>query len=427
MKRQQEQQKGVGYLGISTMLEDDSDDGILDPRSTLMHSDLATIAESSTLNTSDDDLTLSESVVSSLGSRSVNIPSNNKKKYTAKKYSDLITSQVITEGENESQSSSALSSRLDKMESQLAKLQNQQQQFEIQQEPLDELDPSPEEPTTGQYHDFSNVVSSFLLNNERYNRRDDYDFDDSSTITSMPSMFKPSRQVVLYQSSLDVNVVPEIEEEEQERQLDPPEEAKQELVHDVIQDDLEANNVYRDEIKQQKEEKELIVQEQRASLLFPQNENLKENIKKEQSLDVTPSVARTVPYISNVDDDEYTAEYTADMTITKSMKQQRTTAVDNSEENLKRAKKKKTCFRYTLLLVLFTIVIVLSNVLTGIITKNNSSSTSNNNNISPLTNNDVIVENDEVVVQSTIMNNNTTITNSSTVSAAVDAREREDF
>merc|ERR1711862_796894 len=309
-------------------------------------------------------------------------------------------------------------------ESQLAKIQNQQQQFEIQQEPLDELDPSPEEPTTGQYHDFSNVVSSFLLNNERYNRRDDYDFDDSSTITSMQSMFKPNRKVVLYQSSLDVNVVPETEEEEQERQLDPPEEAKQELVHDVIQDDLETNNVYRDEIKQQKEEKERIVQEQRASLLFPQNENLKENIKKEQSLDVTPSVARTVPYIPNVDDDEYTAEYTADMTITKSMKQQRATAVDDEE---KRAKKKKTCFRYTLLLLLFTIV-VLSNVLTGIITKNNSSSTSSNNNISPLTNNDVIVENDEVVVQSTIMNNNnTTITNSSTVNATVDAREREDF
>lgn len=208
-EQEQDPKQNVEYIRTSTSIlnknntinindDDDDDDDILDPKTALMHSDLATITELST-DIDDDDLTL----VSSHGSSSV---IQNKYKATSYRHSSKITS-TIKEGENESQSASSFSNKLDLMESQLKHLRQQQLELSsddvdvIPMEPMDIQEEKQEiqNPSEQQYHDFSNVISSFLLQNN-YEKKDDY-FDDSSTITSMQTKIKHKKPkpVILFE------------------------------------------------------------------------------------------------------------------------------------------------------------------------------------------------------------------------------------
>lgn len=223
MSQEQDGRNNVEYIATSTSIlkkniidiVDDDDDDVLNPKTTLMHSDLATITEISTDEVDDDDLTL----ISSLGDGSV---IQNKYRAMSYRHKLVLAQQAIKECENESQSASSFSNKLDQMESQLKQLRQQQQQFSasskkldeleelqdgpIDYEPLDEIITPQEEQkeeiqqvqqqnknqSEQQYHDFSNVVNSFLLQNNNYetNNKNDYYFDDSSTITSMQTKIK---------------------------------------------------------------------------------------------------------------------------------------------------------------------------------------------------------------------------------------------
>lgn len=214
-EQEQDPKQNVEYIRTSTSIlnknntinindDDDDDDDILDPKTALMHSDLATITELST-DIDDDDLTL----VSSHGSSSV---IQNKYKATSYRHSSKITS-TIKEGENESQSASSFSNKLDLMESQLKHLRQQQLELSsddvdvIPMEPMDIQEEKQEiqNPSEQQYHDFSNVISSFLLQNN-YEKKDDY-FDDSSTITSMQTKIKHKKPkpVILFECPSNLN------------------------------------------------------------------------------------------------------------------------------------------------------------------------------------------------------------------------------
>lgn len=239
MSLEQDDRRNVEYIATSTSIlnkkntiniditDDDDEDDILDPKTTLMHSDLATIKELGTDEVDEDDLTL----ISSLGDGSVM-----QNKYRAMSYRNklALAQQAIKECENESQSASSFSNKLDQMESQLKELRSQQNQFsassknfdqlELDIEPLDEtITPQEEQkeeiqqlqkqqekkiPAEQQYHDFSNVVSSFLLQNNDHENKNVYDFDDSSTITSMQTKIKNKNKqqpVILFECASNLN------------------------------------------------------------------------------------------------------------------------------------------------------------------------------------------------------------------------------
>jgi len=358
-EQEQDPKQNVEYIRTSTSIlnknntinindDDDDDDDILDPKTALMHSDLATITELST-DIDDDDLTL----VSSHGSSSV---IQNKYKATSYRHSSKITS-TIKEGENESQSASSFSNKLDLMESQLKHLRQQQLELSsddvdvIPMEPMDIQEEKQEiqNPSEQQYHDFSNVISSFLLQNN-YEKKDDY-FDDSSTITSMQTKIKHKKPkpVILFECPSNLN-------QEQNLFSTIPEDR---VKSSPIQQEL--NHIPEEISVEKSEKKKKLTARQSLSSLTPtvamtSDEDRTTYNKKQAAMDEVKEIIQK--------EEEESIKSNEHLIITKDNNDSDIRRDSMKRTNAKKKNKQRKVIKYTVVILLFLVVIVLSNFLT---------------------------------------------------------------
>jgi len=358
-EQEQDPKQNVEYIRTSTSIlnknntinindDDDDDDDILDPKTALMHSDLATITELST-DIDDDDLTL----VSSHGSSSV---IQNKYKATSYRHSSKITS-TIKEGENESQSASSFSNKLDLMESQLKHLRQQQLELSsddvdvIPMEPMDIQEEKQEiqNPSEQQYHDFSNVISSFLLQNN-YEKKDDY-FDDSSTITSMQTKIKHKKPkpVILFECPSNLN-------QEQNLFSTIPEDR---VKSSPIQQEL--NHIPEEISVEKSEKKKKLTARQSLSSLTPtvamtSDEDRTTYNKKQAAMDEVKEIIQK--------EEEESIKSNEHLIITKDNNDSDIRRDSMKRTNAKKKNKQRKVIKYTVIILLFLVVIVLSNFLT---------------------------------------------------------------